>query len=79
MDDSIASFRDQERAVRQDFWARLKQFAGQVPYVEELVDPATPMRVRGKLVAALAYFIFRWRYRPLRWLWRFPGLRFTPS
>ena len=84
MDDWTASVRDQERAVRQDFWARLKQFAGQVPYVEELVaayycalDPATPMRVRGKLVAALAYFIFRWRYRPLTWLWRFPGLRFT--
>ena len=41
------------------------------------LDPATPMRVRGKLVAALAYVIFRWRYRPLTWLWRFPGLRFT--
>ena len=80
MDDWTASFRDQERTVRQDFWTKLKQFAGQVPFVEELVaayycalDPATPMRVRGKLLAALAYFIFRWRYRPLTWLWRFPA------
>jgi hypothetical protein len=33
------------------------------------------MRVRGILLAALAYFIVRWRYRPLTWLWR--GLAFT--
>ena len=39
------------------------------------LDPATPMRVRGTLLAALAYFIFRWRYRPLTLLWR--GLAFT--
>lgn len=58
----------------------LKHFAGRLPFVEELVagyycalDPATPMRVRGILLAALAYFIVRWRYRPLTWLWRFPG------
>ena len=37
--------------------------------------PATPMRVRGILLAALAYFIFRSRYRPLTLLWR--GLAFT--
>ena len=55
-----------------------------MPFVEDLVaayycalDPATPMRVRGILLAALAYFMFRWRYRPLTWLWRFPGLGFT--
>ena len=41
------------------------------------LDPATPMRVRGILLAALAYFIVRWRYRPLTWLWRFPGFGFT--
>jgi uncharacterized membrane protein YkvA (DUF1232 family) len=41
-------------------------------------DPATPMRVRGILLAALAYFIVRWRSRPpLTWLWRLPGLGFT--
>ncbi len=50
--------------MRRDFWAKLKRFAGMVPFVEDLVaayycalDPATPMRVRGMLLAALAYFI----------------------
>jgi uncharacterized membrane protein YkvA (DUF1232 family) len=77
-------FEEQERKVRQDFWAKLKHFAGQVPFVEDLVaayycalDPATPTRVRGILLAALVYFIFRWRSRPLTWLQRFPGLGFT--
>jgi uncharacterized membrane protein YkvA (DUF1232 family) len=53
-----------------------------LPFVEDLVaayycalDPATPMRVRGILLAALAYFFFRCRYRPLTLLWR--GLAFT--
>jgi uncharacterized membrane protein YkvA (DUF1232 family) len=77
-------FHEQERNVRRDFWSALRHFAGRLPFVEELVaayycalDPATPMRVRGILLAALAYFIVRWRYRPLTWLWRFPGLGFT--
>jgi uncharacterized membrane protein YkvA (DUF1232 family) len=77
-------FKDWERKVRHDFWHNLKRFAGQVPFVEDLVaayycalDPATPMRVRGILLAALVYFIFRWRSRPLTWLRRFPGLGFT--
>ena len=75
---------EQEQTVHRDFWAALKHFAGRLPFVEDLVtayycalDPATPMRVRGILLAALAYFIFRMRYRPLAWLWRFPGLSFT--
>jgi uncharacterized membrane protein YkvA (DUF1232 family) len=79
---SALSFHEQERTVRRDFWSALKQFAGRIPFVEDLVaayycalDPATPMRVRGTLLAALAYFIFRWRYRPLSLLWR--GLAFT--
>ena len=77
-------FQEHERTVRRAFWAKLKHFAGQMPFVEDLVaayycalDPATPMQVRGKLLAALAYFVVRWRYRPLTWLWRFPGLGFT--
>jgi uncharacterized membrane protein YkvA (DUF1232 family) len=76
------SFQEHERTVIRDFWTALKQFAGRLPFVEDLVaayycalDPATPMRVRGILLAALAYFIFRWRYRPLTLLWR--GLAFT--
>jgi uncharacterized membrane protein YkvA (DUF1232 family) len=79
---SALSFQEHERTVKRDFWTALKQFAGRVPFVEDLVaayycalDLATPMRVRGMLLAALAYFIFRWRYRPLTLLWR--GLAFT--
>ena len=81
-DSSALNVREQERTVKQDFWTTLKLFAGRFPFVEDLVaayycalDPATPMRVRGTLLAALAYFIFRWRYRPLTLLWR--GLAFT--
>jgi uncharacterized membrane protein YkvA (DUF1232 family) len=79
---SVKHFEEHERTVRRDFWTALKQFAGRLPFVEDLVaayycalDPATPMRVRGILLAALVFLIFRWRYRPLTWLWR--GLAFT--
>src|SRR4026207_1204701 len=58
------SLQEHERTVIRDFWTALKQFAGRLPFVEDLVaayycalDPATPMRVRGMLLAALAYFI----------------------
>ncbi len=61
---TLTDFTERERKVRRDFWAKLRRFAGQVPFVEDLVaayycalDPATPMRVRGMLLAALAYFI----------------------
>jgi uncharacterized membrane protein YkvA (DUF1232 family) len=61
---TLTDFAERERKVRRDFWAKLRRFAGQVPFVEDLVaayycalDPATPMRVRGMLLAALAYFI----------------------
>src|ERR1700745_106333 len=79
---SALSFQERERTVKRDFWPALKQFAGGLPLVDDLVaayycalDPTTPMRVRGILLAALAYFIFRWRYRPLTLLWR--GLALT--
>ena len=61
---SLRAFAERERKVRLEFWAKLKRFAGQIPFVEDLVaayycamDPATPIRVRGMLLAALAYFI----------------------
>jgi uncharacterized membrane protein YkvA (DUF1232 family) len=61
---ALAAFAERERKVRRDFWAKLKRFAGHVPFVEDLVaayycalDPTTPMRVRGMLLASLAYFI----------------------
>jgi uncharacterized membrane protein YkvA (DUF1232 family) len=61
---SPKGFAERERKVRYDFWAKLRRVAGRVPFVEDLVaayycalDPATPIRVRGMLLAALAYFI----------------------
>jgi uncharacterized membrane protein YkvA (DUF1232 family) len=61
---ALRAFAERERKVRQDFWAKLKRFAAGVPFVEDLVaayycalDPSTPPRVRGMLLAALAYFI----------------------
>jgi uncharacterized membrane protein YkvA (DUF1232 family) len=79
---SLRSFQQRQEKVRRDFWATLRRFAGQVPFVDDLVaayycvmDPATPMRVRGILLAALAYFILRARVRP--WLQKIPGLGFT--
>ena len=61
---SPSTFSERGHKVRRDFWAKLKRVAGSVPFVEDLVaayycamDPATPIRVRGMLLAALAYFI----------------------
>ena len=61
---SLTRLAEREREVRRDFWSKLKRFAGHVPFIEDIVaayycalDPATPMRVRGMLLAALAYFI----------------------
>ena len=34
---SLAAFAERERKVRRDFWAKLKRFAGMVPFVEDLV------------------------------------------
>lgn len=61
---SLRAFAERERKVRRDFWTKLKRVAARVPFIEDLVaayycamDPATPVRVRGMLLAALAYFI----------------------
>lgn len=46
------------------FWDKIRRTAGKVPFVDEAVavwfcarDPATPVRVKGILLAALAYFV----------------------
>jgi len=56
--------REQAERVRARFWQTLKKAARQIPFIEELVaayycalDPKTPLRVRGILLAALAYFV----------------------
>jgi len=61
---SLRAFAERERKVRREFWDKLKRVAARIPFIEDLVaayycamDPATPTRVRGMLLAALAYFI----------------------
>ncbi len=56
--------RRREQRVRAGFWRTVKKAARQVPFMEELVagyycalDNDTPPRVRGVLIAALAYFV----------------------
>lgn len=54
----------QERQVRAKFWPTLKRAVRQIPLSRDLIaayycaiDPQTPVRVRGVLLAALAYFV----------------------
>jgi uncharacterized membrane protein YkvA (DUF1232 family)/AraC-like DNA-binding protein len=77
---SLHGFQECQLTVSRDFWAKLKRFAGQVPFVEDLVtgyytamDTVSPMRVRGMLLAALAYFIVPFDLIPDTT----PGLGFT--
>ena len=53
-----------EDKVRQRFWPKLKRSLKRMPYAQDLVagyfcalDPETPVRTKGILLAALAYFI----------------------
>jgi uncharacterized membrane protein YkvA (DUF1232 family) len=53
-----------ENQVRARFWPTLRRAARQIPFSRDLVaayycavDRKTPLRVRGTLLAALAYFI----------------------
>lgn len=53
-----------ERIVRDGFWKKLLKLVGRVPFADDAaaayfcaIDPATPTRVKGILLAALAYFV----------------------
>ncbi|MEO4001151.1 YkvA family protein [Mesorhizobium sp. CAU 1732] len=53
-----------EHRVREGFWRTTKRAARHIPFMDEVVasyfaaiDPKTPLRVRGTLLAALAYFV----------------------
>lgn len=53
-----------EETVRAGFWPKLKRVLARLPFAEDLVaawycafDPETPLKVRGMLLAALAYFV----------------------
>ncbi len=59
----MTGFSDEKR-VQGDFWPKLAQNLSRLPFADEVVaayycafDPATPLKVKGILVAALAYFI----------------------
>lgn len=61
----------QEKRVREGFWRTAKRAARQVPFMEEVVaayyaalDKRTPTRVRGTLLAALAYFVLPFDFVP---------------
>ncbi|MFV2092243.1 MAG: YkvA family protein [Hyphomicrobiales bacterium] len=53
-----------EKRVRRGLWKKLLRVAGAIPFAEDAaaayfctVDPDTPLRVCGALLAALVYFI----------------------
>ena len=55
---------EKESKVQPQFWRTVKRAARHVPFIDEVVaayfcamDPKTPVRVRGILLAALAYFV----------------------
>ena len=59
------------RKVERRFWPTLKRAMRQVPFSRDLVaayycamDPATPMRTRGILLGALAYFVLPFDFMP---------------
>lgn len=54
----------QEQGVREKFWQTARRAAAQVPFMDEVIagyycamDKNTPLRAKGILVAALAYFV----------------------
>lgn len=53
-----------EERVREGIWRTVRKAAAAIPFMDEVVaayycaiDPKTPFRVRGTLLAALAYFV----------------------
>jgi uncharacterized membrane protein YkvA (DUF1232 family) len=53
-----------ERTVRKKFWPTFRKAVRQIPFSRDVVaafycslDPQTPIKVRGTLLAALAYFV----------------------
>jgi uncharacterized membrane protein YkvA (DUF1232 family) len=59
------------KKVRRRFWPTLKRAMRQVPFSRDLVaayycamDPTTPLRTRGILLGALAYFVMPFDFLP---------------
>jgi uncharacterized membrane protein YkvA (DUF1232 family) len=60
-----------EHKVRRRFWPTFRRAARQIPFSRDLVaayycavDPKTPTRTRGILLAALAYFVLPLDFLP---------------
>ncbi len=60
-----------EATVRKEFWGKLKRFAAQLPFAEDLLtayycafDRSTPNHVRAVLLGALAYFVMPFDFMP---------------
>lgn len=60
-----------ERRVRRGFWPTFRRAVRQIPFSRDLVaayfcavDPRTPRRTRGILLAALAYFVLPLDFLP---------------
>jgi len=54
-----------EQKVRENFWSKFRRVAQHIPFAEDVLgaffcatDPATPLRVRAVLFAALVYFLW---------------------
>lgn len=59
------------RKVQRRFWPTLKRAMRQIPFSRDVVaayycamDPATPLRTRGILLGALAYFVMPFDFIP---------------
>ncbi|MBY0532331.1 MAG: DUF1232 domain-containing protein [Xanthobacteraceae bacterium] len=57
--------------VRNEFWPKMKAVAAKIPFAEDALaayyctlDRDTPLRVRGTLLAALAYFVMPLDFLP---------------
>lgn len=55
---------ENEQTIRDKFWLKFRETANRIPFSEDVaaayycaLDPQTPNKVRGILLAALAYFI----------------------
>jgi uncharacterized membrane protein YkvA (DUF1232 family) len=60
-----------EQNVKQNFWPKLQQNLARIPFAEDVVaawycasDAKTPLKVKGTLFAALAYFILPFDIMP---------------
>ncbi|MGN8154473.1 YkvA family protein [Agrobacterium sp. 22094] len=56
--------KEREETVRSKFWPKMKRVVSKVPFARDAaaayycaVDPSTPLRAKGILLAALGYFI----------------------